>query len=89
MRPGDEEALDALYQGTTLVGPKMAGFDEGLRGCVRTAIYEFSPVGTAHLAQDASPGLDLKGLPYLAGTAENRPRRNPPSAVPAGLSHVA
>jgi hypothetical protein len=40
------------------------------------------------LAQDASLGLDSKGRLIPAGTAENRPRRNPgqPSAVPEGLN---
>src|ERR1700733_6253990 len=48
-----------------------------------------------NLAQDASPGLDLKGRPSLsrpavgpAGTAENGPQRHPPSAVPAGLTEL-
>ncbi len=33
------------------------------------------PQGRLNLAQDASPGLDLKGRPSPVGTAENRPRR--------------
>jgi hypothetical protein len=46
------------------------------------------PQGRLNLAQDVSPGLDLERTTSPAGTAENRPRRNPgqPSAVPAGLS---
>src|ERR1700736_3883214 len=43
------------------------------------------PQGRLNLAQDASPGLDLKERPSPAGTAENRHQRNPEqaSAVPA------
>src|ERR1700733_8128294 len=47
------------------------------------------PKGRLNLAQDASPGLELKGRPSPAGTAEDEPRRNSPSAVPAGLNHVS
>jgi hypothetical protein len=61
---------------------------KGFRPCVRTSFPNLVPQGRLNLAQDASPGLDLKGRPSPAGTAENRPRRNPGqlSAVPAGLS---
>jgi hypothetical protein len=54
----------------------------------RRACPELVERGRLNLAQDASPGLDLKGRPSPAGTAENRPRRNPgqPSVVQARLN---
>ena len=63
----------------------------GFRACARTPFRNSVPQGRLNLAQDASPGLDFERLPSPAGTAENRPRRNPGqlSAVPAGLNHVA
>jgi hypothetical protein len=42
---------------------------------VRTPFPDLVPQGRLNLAQDASPGLDLKGRPSPVGTAENRPRR--------------
>jgi hypothetical protein len=58
----------------------------GFRGRVRTPFPNSVPQGRLNLAQDASPGLNLKGRPSPVGTAENRPRHNPgePSTVPAG-----
>jgi hypothetical protein len=63
----------------------------GLRVCVRTPFSNSVPQGRLNLAQDASPGLDLRARPSPVGTAENKPRRNPgqPSAVAAGLNHVS
>jgi hypothetical protein len=56
------------------------------RVCENRKVRDLVPQGRLNLAQDASPGLDLKGRPSPAGTAENGPRFNPPSAVPAGLN---
>jgi hypothetical protein len=64
---------------------------QGLKNVCEDSIPSSVPEGRLNLAQDASPRLDSKGRPSPAGTAENRPQRNPgqPSAVPAGLNHVA
>jgi hypothetical protein len=71
---------------TYLAGKKAQGL-KSLRE--NSSFTNLVPKGRLNLAQDASPGLELKGRPSPAGTAENGPRRNPPSAVPAGLNHVS
>ena len=48
-----------LYQGTTLVGPLIEN-TPGFRACAGTAFPNSVPQGRLNLAQDASPGLDLK-----------------------------
>jgi hypothetical protein len=65
---------------------------QGLKSVRENSIFHTqSRRGRLNLAQDASPGLSLKGRPSPAGTAGNRLRRNPgkTSVVPAGLNHVS
>jgi hypothetical protein len=73
--------------------PVMKAVRQGLkRVCENLGFANLVPKGRLNLlnlAQDAVLGLDLKGRPSPAGTAENGRRRNPPSAIPAGLNHVA
>src|SRR5271168_2953000 len=63
-------------------------WSRGLKGLPENWNLHSVPQGRLNLAQDASPGLDLKRRPSPVGTAENTPRPNPghPSAVPAGLN---
>ncbi len=76
-------------QAAEKVGLGMNAYPRGFRVCVRTGTTKLVPKGRLSLAQDVSPGFDSKGRPSPAGTAENGPRRNPPSVVPAGLNHVS
>jgi hypothetical protein len=54
----------------TLLGPQQTERGLGFLASVRTPFPNSVPQGRLNLAQDASPGLDLKGRPVPQGRLE-------------------